>query len=101
MTAISVTKYYFKDNTLIIMPKNITLPRYNTREIQLTLKEYKKANKNTDFKQLYSRLLIAGFSDNSEAMNYFTNFEKRFGNLMTSDEIYNYEFLKSIFKPTL
>ena len=101
MTAISESKYYYKDKTLSMTRQNIALPIYNNGEIQATLEEYKKPTvKNTDFKQLYTRLLVAGLSANPEALRYFLNFKKKFSNIMTSEEINDYEFLQSIFKTT-
>ena len=36
MTAISESKYYYKDNTLSVTRQNIALPKYNNQEIQAT-----------------------------------------------------------------
>jgi hypothetical protein len=98
MTAVSESKYYYMGNILSTTKQNIELPKYDTRQILATIKEYKNANsKIIDFKGLYARLLVAGLSDNSEALGYFTNFRKKFGDLMSSEEIDNYKLMQSIF----
>jgi hypothetical protein len=101
-TAISESKYYYEENKLSATKQNIALPKYNNREIHATLEEYKRTKgKNIGFKRVYARLLIAGLSGNAESLRYFINFEKKFGDLMTPDEMNDYKFLKSIFKSIL
>jgi len=102
-TPIAYSKYYFKGNTLLMTKQNITLPKYSSREIQSSLNDYKKTivKKSINLKLLYSRLLVAALSDNSDAKEYFMNFENSFSTVMTAVEIEDYNTLKSLFNLNL